>query len=171
MRRLPTFILAFSILAAGALAVRAQDGPPDGPGGEGAGGPPRRGGPGGPGGPGGFHLIPRFAMEKLNLTEDQQKQVADLEKETKTKLYKILTPKQQKTLEASRPPRPGEGQGGPGNGGGRGGAGGRGRGGAGRGGPGAGGPGGGGPDGPGSGGPGGPDNERSGRPPRPAEEQ
>ena len=37
----------------------------------------------------------------MKLTEDQQKQVADLEKETKAKLYKILTPEQQKTLETA----------------------------------------------------------------------
>ena len=53
-------------------------------------------------------------MEKLNLTEDQQKEVADLEKETKAKLAKILTPEQMKTLETARPPGRGQGQGGPG---------------------------------------------------------
>jgi len=78
-----------------------------------AGGGPAGGGPGGPGGPGGgFHLIPRFAVEKMNLTADQQKQIAELEKETKAKLGKILTPEQQKIIEEAHPPRPG--QGGPG---------------------------------------------------------
>jgi len=86
------------------MQATAQNGPPGGPGG---------GGPGGPGGPvGGFHLIPPFAVEKMSLTEDQQKQIAELEKETKAKLYKILTAEQQKALEGARPPRPG--QGGPG---------------------------------------------------------
>jgi hypothetical protein len=37
-----------------------------------------------------------------------------LEQETKAKLYKILTPQQQKVLEATRPPLPG-GPGGPGD--------------------------------------------------------
>jgi len=113
-----------------------------GPGGPGGGGP--GGGPGGPGGPGGgAHLIPRFAEEKLNLSEDQRREIADLEREMKDKLAKILTPDQMKTLEEARPPQ--RGQGGPGGGG--------------QGGPGGGGqsgPGGGGPGGPGAGGPGGP---------------
>ncbi len=112
-----------------ALLVRAEDPP--------AGNPPAKrqggrggqdGGPGGPGpgpgggqrgGPGGFHLIPRLAEEKLNLTDEQKKQVADLEAETKAKLAKILTADQLKTLEEARPPRgqrPGgpRGEGGPG---------------------------------------------------------
>jgi hypothetical protein len=81
------------------------------------------GGPEGPGGPeGGFHLIPRFAVEKMDLTADQLQQIAELEKETKAKLDKILTPEQQKTLEEARPPLPGgqggrPGGGGPGSGG------------------------------------------------------
>ena len=52
-------------------------------------------------------------MEQLNLTPEQLGQIAELEKETKAKLDKILTPEQQKILEESRPPRL-EGQGGPG---------------------------------------------------------
>jgi hypothetical protein len=86
-------------------------------------GPPRREGPGGLGGPGGgFHLIPPFAVEKLNLTEDQQEPIAELEKQTKARLYKILTPQQQKILEKARPPRPGaRGRRGPGGDPGRGG--------------------------------------------------
>ncbi len=126
MRRFPAFIAIFGIIALVAVAMRAtaQEGPPGGPDGGDSGGPPRRNGLRGPGG--GFHLIPPFAVEKLNLTKDQQKQVAELEKETKAKLYKILTPKQQKTLETSRPPRPGRsgGRRGPDGGPGRGGPGG-----------------------------------------------
>jgi Spy/CpxP family protein refolding chaperone len=82
-----------------------------------------QGGPGrGPGGQGGFHLLPPRAMEQLNLTADQQKQVAALEAEVKAKIEKILTPDQLKQLKQMRPPgRPGgpggggpNGQGGPG---------------------------------------------------------
>jgi hypothetical protein len=104
---------------------------------------PQGGGPGGPGrpsggpvqdgpggqGPGGinntgFHLIPRFVESQLNLSEDQQQQIAQLEKETKAKLERILKPEQMKALEQARPGmrqggpggqgRPGRGQGGPG---------------------------------------------------------
>ena len=64
----------------------------------------------GPGG--GFHLLPPFVVDKLNLTDDQRKQLEELAKETKAKLDKILTPEQQKILQDARPPRPG--QGGPG---------------------------------------------------------
>ena len=73
--------------------------------------------PAGPGG--GFQLIRPFASVKMNLTEDQLKQIAELEKEAKTKLDKILTPEQQKTLQEARPPRPGQGQGRPGTQGGQ----------------------------------------------------
>ena len=81
--------------------------------------PPREGGSGGPGGRGGFHLLPPRAQEQLNLTADQQKQLADLEAELKAKLEKILTPEQQQLLKQMRPPqRPGgQGGGGPGGGG------------------------------------------------------
>ena len=117
MKRFQMFVLSFGILVAAAVAARAlaQDGPggpppqdrggPGGPGGPGGlrGGP---GGPGGAGGPGGgFHLLPRFVAEKLELTAAQQKQIAKLEKETKAKLDKILTPEQRKILEQAGPPR------------------------------------------------------------------
>ena len=111
--------------------------------------PPEGGMKGGPGrGPGGFHLLPPRAQEQLNLTADQQKQVAALEAEVKAKLEKILTPDQLTQLKQMRPPgRPG--------------------------GPGGRGPGGFGPGGPGS--PGGPDGQGGlggeGRPQRPPPEQ
>jgi hypothetical protein len=106
-------------LLSGALLAAADDAPRGNPPPPRDGGGPRAEGGGdqrGPGGPaGGFHLIPRFAEEKLNLTEDQKKQVADLEAETKAKLEKILTPEQIKTLQEARPPRRGgPGAGGPG---------------------------------------------------------
>jgi Spy/CpxP family protein refolding chaperone len=77
------------------------------------------GGPGGPGGRGGFHLLPPRAIEELNLTADQQKQITALETEMKAKLEKILTPEQLKQLQQMRPPPPrgGMGGGGPGGGG------------------------------------------------------
>lgn len=61
---------------------------------------PREGGP-----VRGFRLIPPFAAEEMDLTAEQLKQIAALEKEMKAKLYKILTPEQQKILEDARPPR------------------------------------------------------------------
>ena len=140
-------VLALALgVSALSLTAQEQGGPP--PPGERP--PPPEGGMrGGPmHGPGGFHLLPPRAQEQLNLTDDQQKQVAALEAEVKAKLEKILTPEQLKQLKQMRPPgRPG-------------GPGGRGPGGAGPGGP--GGPGG--PDG--QGGPGG-----EGRPQRPPQEQ
>jgi hypothetical protein len=67
----------------------------------------------GPGGPGvGFHLMPWFAVEQMNLTPAQQERIATLEKEAKARLDKILTPEQQKALDEARPPMPG----GPGDG-------------------------------------------------------
>ncbi len=74
--------------------------------------------PGGSGRRGGFHLLPPRAMEQLNLTADQQKQVAALESEVKAKLEKILTPEQVKQLQQMRPPprQGGMGNGGPGRG-------------------------------------------------------
>src|SRR5436190_52189 len=64
----------------------------------------------GQGPPGGVHVIPPFVRDNLNLTDDQQKQIADLEKETTERLMKILTPDQQKQFRDARPPR---GPGGP----------------------------------------------------------
>ena len=83
------------------------------------GGPGGAGGPGGPGGQGGLHLLPPRAMEQLNLTADQQKQIAALEAEVKAKMEKILTPEQLKQLKEMRPPMRQGGQGGPGGQGGQ----------------------------------------------------
>ena len=122
-------IMALALgVSAWSLTAQEQGAPP--PSGERP--PGREGGPGGPGGPGGLHLLPPRAMEQLNLSADQQKQIAALEAEVKAKLEKILTPEQLKQLKEMRPPmRPG-GQGGmgrPGMGGpgGQGGPGGEGR--------------------------------------------
>jgi hypothetical protein len=120
-----------------------------GPGGGGpGGGGPGFGGPGGGRGPGGRGMMPQpgqilppMLQENLNLTDDQKKQVAELQKDVDAKLAKILSPEQLNQMKQMR--QRGGGFGGPGGGG------------PGGGGPGGGGPGGGGPGGPGGGGPGG----------------
>ena len=106
-------ILALALgVSAWSLTAQEQGGPP--PSGERP--PPPEAGPrGGPGhGPGGFHLLPPRAQEQLNLTADQQKQVAALEAEVKAKLEKILTPEQLQQLKQMRPPQRPGGPGGPG---------------------------------------------------------
>jgi Spy/CpxP family protein refolding chaperone len=112
MRRLPLMIAMFVALAVSFLAMRAgaQDagGPPDQNAGGPAGGPGdgQRGGPP----PAGYHLLPRFVVDKLQLSDDQRQQVNQLEQETKAKLAKILTADQMKIVETARPPRRGGGQ-------------------------------------------------------------
>ena len=96
-------------------------GPDDrGPGDRGPGGPP--GGPGdrGPGGPGGFgppprpgQILPGFIQNALKLTDDQKKQLDDLQKEVDAKLDKILTDDQKKQMKEMRPPRGPGGRDGP----------------------------------------------------------
>ena len=157
-------ILLALALGVSAMTVMAQDQggtPPAGdrpPGADGGqGGPGRMGGPGGERGQGGFHLLPPRAKEALNLTAEQEKDLAALELETKAKLEKILTPEQMTKLKQMRPPQ----RGGQGGRGGRGGQGGPDGGPGGRGGD-QGGPGGmGGPGGPGGGG----DNQPPTQPP------
>src|SRR5690242_13461570 len=100
-------MLALATIALNTMAQDRPDGPPplDGAGPGGPGGPGRAGGMRGQRGPaGGFHLLPRFVMEDLNLTPDQQKQIAELEKRTKARLDKILTAEQKKSLEQAQPP-------------------------------------------------------------------
>jgi hypothetical protein len=124
-----TLTLSLAGTAAILLGLGVLFAQPDGTGGGG----PRAGGPASrPSGPPRFpHLIPPFAAEKMNLTDDQRKQLDDLAKEVKAKLEKILTPEQMEILREARPPRmgpggPGNGQGGQGNRGGQGGQGGQG---------------------------------------------
>ena len=71
-----------------------------------------------PGRPGGFHLLPPRAAEQLNLTADQEKQIAALEKDTRAKLEKILTKEQLEQLKQMRPPMRRGNRGGMGPGGG-----------------------------------------------------
>jgi hypothetical protein len=61
--------------------------------------------PGFPGGPGGFggppqagQILPGGVKERLNLTDEQKKQLEQLQKEVDDKLAKILTDEQKKTL-------------------------------------------------------------------------
>ena len=95
-------ILALALgVSAWSVTAQEEGGPP--PSGERP--PAHERGPGGPGGPGakrGFHLLPPRAQDQLNLTAEQQKQVADLEAETKAKLEKILTADQLQQLKQMR---------------------------------------------------------------------
>ncbi len=49
------------------------------------------------------HLFPPDIRESLNLTEQQEKQIDDLEKEVRGKVDKILTAQQRKILSEARP--------------------------------------------------------------------
>ena len=88
------------------LSVWSQ--PQDGKGGPGKdGGKDSKKGPGGDkkGPPMGFEIgkvLPPHIADSLELSEEQLKQIADLEKEVKTKLTKILTAGQVKKAEASK---------------------------------------------------------------------
>jgi Spy/CpxP family protein refolding chaperone len=120
---------AVAFFLAACLVVGAQEPKKDGPGdkggdpkGEGKGGR-GKGGFGGPGG-GGFQrpkpgtVLPVFFQDQLKLTEDQKKEVADLQKMVDEKLGKILTDEQKKQLKEMSERGPG-GPGGPGGGFGR----------------------------------------------------
>lgn len=61
----------------------------------------------------GVPVLPPFAVEKLRLTPEQQRAVADLEREIRDKLAKILTAEQLRTLREMRPPGKGDGKGPP----------------------------------------------------------
>jgi hypothetical protein len=95
---------------------RGGDGPgrrgPGGPGGRGGDGPGGRGGPGGPGGPPqpGLILAPPL-QDALKLTDEQKKQLDELQKEVDGKLAKILTDEQKKQLKEMKD---NPGRGGPG---------------------------------------------------------
>ena len=68
----------------------------------------------GPHGPrGGFHVLPPGAAQRLNLTDDQKKQIADLEADVKVRMEKILTADQLAQLKKMHPPRPQGNGGGP----------------------------------------------------------
>jgi len=89
------------------------DGGPDGQGqGRGRGGPGGRGGFGPPPQPG--QILPARLQDELNLSEDQKKQIADLQKEVDAKLAKILTAEQLTQMKQMRGRWRGAGPGGPG---------------------------------------------------------
>jgi hypothetical protein len=101
-----------ALFAAGAAFAQPPGGPP----------------PGGPGGPGGgpprFELgrvLPPHIRSQIELTKDQEKELAELEKVVKEKLDKILTADQKKAIEKAGPPTGGPGGRGPGGPGGPGG--------------------------------------------------
>jgi len=86
--------LAFATMVVGMCALTASSQPPEGKHGK-------------KGGPPGFELgrvLPPFVREDLDLTDEQEKQVAALENEVKEKLKKILTAEQQKKAARARPP-------------------------------------------------------------------
>jgi hypothetical protein len=75
--------------------------------------PEKKGPPGGKKGPPPYELgmlIPPFARQQLDLSPEQEKQVAELEAMVKQRLEKILTADQKQALEGLRPPG---GKGGP----------------------------------------------------------
>jgi Spy/CpxP family protein refolding chaperone len=77
--------------------------------------PEKKGPPGGKKGPP-YELgriLPPFAREQLDLTPEQQKQLAELEAMVKERLEKILTAEQKAALEDLRPPFGPGGKGGP----------------------------------------------------------
>jgi hypothetical protein len=53
------------------------------------------------------NLLPPHVKEELNLTTEQQKQLAELEAEVKGKLEKILTAEQKQQIDRHRPPTDG----------------------------------------------------------------
>jgi uncharacterized membrane protein YgcG len=118
-----TLSLAVAVAAVAGQAVSQPPGGPDG----GPGGP----GKGGPGRPPRYELgqlFPPPLIAELNLTADQEKELAVIQKQLKGKLEKLLTAEQKQTVEAFRPRGPGVqggpgGQAGPGGGGEKGGPG------------------------------------------------
>jgi hypothetical protein len=115
MTSLGKWSLALAIAAVfGVLAISqppGDRGPGDGPPGQ---DPQGRGPNGGP--PRGFQLgwvLPPHIREQIELTPEQEKQIAEIEKEVKSRLEKILTDKQKEKIQQTGPPGGGAG-GGPG---------------------------------------------------------
>src|SRR5437763_141360 len=90
----------FALAASALFVLTAASQPPDGKG---------KGPPGGRPGP--FELakarvLPPFVFAALTLTPDQERQVADLEKEVRERLDKILTAEQKQQIEGLQPRGP-----------------------------------------------------------------
>ncbi|MDY3556178.1 hypothetical protein R5W24_005341 [Gemmata sp. JC717] len=95
------FGLAAFVAGVALMTSPAVSQPPDGKGGKGTGKEGKGGGM-----RAGFKLgtiLPPFMVEELKLTDEQKTQLADLEKDVKTKLDKLLTDEQKKALENTRP--------------------------------------------------------------------
>ncbi len=115
MKRLSFIVALVSLIALVNQSLHSQ--PPDDrepPGGRPAG--RRDGGPGagrpGPWQPG--KVMPPHVQDELKLSTPQKKQLADLEKDVKERILKILTDEQKRQLQTLRPPGPPEdGAGGP----------------------------------------------------------
>ena len=120
-----TLVLSGALLSATVLSAVGQ--PPAG-----KGEPPMKGekGKGGPGGRGMRPpigaVLPPHLVEELNFTDEQKKDLAELQKDVDAKLAKILTDDQKKQLKEMKDRGPGGpgGKGGPGGPGGKGGPGG-----------------------------------------------
>ncbi len=103
MKKVYLGLIAF--LASMMLVVSAVSQPPEDK--EKKGPPDKKGGP-----RGGFELgriLPPFMRDELDLTEEQEKKIAELEKEVKAKLSKILTEAQKEKIQSMRPKGPPKG--------------------------------------------------------------
>ena len=116
-----TLVLSGALLSATVLSAVGQ--PPAGKGEPPMKGEKGKGRPGGPGGPGGRGMrppigavLPPFLVEELNFTDEQKKDLAELQKDVDAKLAKILTDDQKKQLKEMKD----RGPGGPGGKGGKG---------------------------------------------------
>ena len=98
---LPILVTALTMSLAPAVSLKAQDQGPQ-MSSSGGGDSQRRGGGQGQRPGGGLHLVPPRVQERLNLTEDQKKQITELEGDVKSKMEKILTPDQMNQLQQMR---------------------------------------------------------------------
>src|SRR5437660_11928361 len=97
MRVVMVGLMGFAVAAVLVVSTVASQ-PPDGK---------EKKGPGGKKGPPRFELgkvLPPFARDELQLTTEQEKQIAELEANVRVRLEKILTTDQKKQLQEMRPP-------------------------------------------------------------------
>ena len=100
MKRMLTVALGCGIFAVAMVAALAQPGDEK----------EKKGPPGGKKGPPPYELgrvLPGFLRDQLDLTADQEKQIADLEKDVKAKLMRILTDDQKRKIEQFKGKGPG----------------------------------------------------------------